>query len=46
MFAKGGFSNLSPSAASDLVLLLDMTMALDKLVPESFNWLHTDEGPE
>lgn len=21
-------------------------MALDNIVPESFNWLHTDEGPE
>jgi thiamine phosphate synthase YjbQ (UPF0047 family) len=24
----------------------DMSMALDKIVPESLNWLHTDEGPE
>lgn len=21
-------------------------MALDKIVPEGLNWLHTDEGPE
>ncbi|KAJ7631003.1 hypothetical protein FB45DRAFT_917181, partial [Roridomyces roridus] len=21
-------------------------MALDKIVPESLNWLHTDEGPD
>jgi hypothetical protein len=21
-------------------------MALDKIVPEDLNWLHTDEGPE
>jgi secondary thiamine-phosphate synthase enzyme len=24
----------------------DMDMALDKIVPESLNWLHTDEGPD
>ncbi|KAI0080085.1 hypothetical protein K474DRAFT_1590878 [Panus rudis PR-1116 ss-1] len=24
----------------------DMDMALDNVVPESLNWLHTDEGPE
>lgn len=24
----------------------DMNMALDKIVPEDLNWLHTDEGPE
>ncbi|KAG9123148.1 hypothetical protein FRC07_000178 [Ceratobasidium sp. 392] len=24
----------------------DMTMALDRIVPESMPWLHTDEGPE
>ncbi|KAH8102435.1 hypothetical protein BXZ70DRAFT_928564 [Cristinia sonorae] len=24
----------------------DMNMALDKVVPESLNWLHTDEGPD
>jgi hypothetical protein len=24
----------------------DMDMALDKIVPEGLNWLHTDEGPE
>ncbi|KAH9950497.1 hypothetical protein B0H21DRAFT_776735 [Amylocystis lapponica] len=24
----------------------DMDMALDKIVPESLDWLHTDEGPE
>ncbi|KAG8994077.1 hypothetical protein FRB94_010177 [Tulasnella sp. JGI-2019a] len=24
----------------------DMTMALDRIVPESLPWLHTDEGPE
>lgn len=24
----------------------DMDMALDKIVPEDFNWLHTDEGPD
>ncbi len=24
----------------------DMDMALDHVVPESLNWLHTDEGPE
>lgn len=24
----------------------DMDMALDKIVPEELNWLHTDEGPE
>jgi hypothetical protein len=23
-----------------------MDMALDSVVPESLNWLHTDEGPE
>ncbi|KAG8682842.1 hypothetical protein FRC09_016495, partial [Ceratobasidium sp. 395] len=23
----------------------DMTMALDRIVPESMPWLHTDEGP-
>ncbi|OJT03011.1 hypothetical protein TRAPUB_6354 [Trametes pubescens] len=26
--------------------LRDMDMALDKIVPEDLNWLHTDEGPE
>ena len=25
---------------------LDMDMALDNIVPESFDWRHTDEGPE
>lgn len=25
---------------------LDMDMALDTIVPENLNWLHTDEGPE
>ncbi|KAG8734960.1 hypothetical protein FRC12_018275 [Ceratobasidium sp. 428] len=25
---------------------LDMTMALDRIVPESMPWLHTDEGPD
>ncbi|KAF8496658.1 hypothetical protein JB92DRAFT_3084708 [Gautieria morchelliformis] len=24
----------------------DMTMCLDKIVPESMPWLHTDEGPD
>jgi thiamine phosphate synthase YjbQ (UPF0047 family) len=24
----------------------DMDMALDKIVPETLEWLHTDEGPE
>ncbi|GAA5951269.1 hypothetical protein JCM8115_005105 [Rhodotorula mucilaginosa] len=24
----------------------DMDRALDKIVPESFDWLHTDEGPD
>jgi len=24
----------------------DMDMALDKIVPEDLNWLHTDEGPD
>jgi len=24
----------------------DMNMALDKIVPEDLNWLHTDEGPD
>jgi len=24
----------------------DMTMALDRIVPESLPWLHTDEGPD
>ncbi|KIJ45634.1 hypothetical protein M422DRAFT_29746 [Sphaerobolus stellatus SS14] len=24
----------------------DMSMALDKIVPESMPWLHTDEGPD
>ncbi|KAH8919925.1 hypothetical protein BT69DRAFT_1284453, partial [Atractiella rhizophila] len=24
----------------------DMTMALDKIVPESLAWQHTDEGPD
>lgn len=24
----------------------DMDMALDRIVPEDFPWLHTDEGPE
>ncbi|KAJ3737130.1 hypothetical protein DFJ43DRAFT_1129237 [Lentinula guzmanii] len=24
----------------------DMDMALDRIVPESLDWLHTDEGPE
>ncbi|CAL1695486.1 unnamed protein product [Somion occarium] len=24
----------------------DMDMALDKIVPENLNWLHTDEGPD
>ena len=23
-----------------------MDMALDNIVPENLNWLHTDEGPE
>ncbi|KAJ3848911.1 hypothetical protein EV368DRAFT_48348 [Lentinula lateritia] len=27
-------------------LFLDMDMALDCVVPESLDWLHTDEGPE
>lgn len=25
---------------------IDMDMALDNIVPESLNWMHTDEGPE
>lgn len=24
----------------------DMNMALDNIVPETLDWLHTDEGPE
>jgi len=24
----------------------DMSMALDRVIPESFPWLHTDEGPD
>ncbi|CCM05168.1 uncharacterized protein FIBRA_07377 [Fibroporia radiculosa] len=24
----------------------DMDMALDQIVPEHLNWVHTDEGPE
>ncbi|KAI0932009.1 hypothetical protein AcV7_000762 [Taiwanofungus camphoratus] len=24
----------------------DMDMALDKIVPENLNWIHTDEGPD
>ncbi|KAJ3788023.1 hypothetical protein GGU10DRAFT_263769 [Lentinula aff. detonsa] len=28
------------------VIIDDMDMALDRIVPESLDWLHTDEGPE
>lgn len=27
-------------------MFVDMDMALDTIVPESLDWLHTDEGPE
>lgn len=27
-------------------LCVDMDMALDHMVPESLEWIHTDEGPE
>lgn len=26
--------------------IADMDMALDNMVPESLDWIHTDEGPE
>ena len=38
-----------PPPSSVLVLKrpgVDMDMALDKIVPEDLDWLHTDEGPE
>ncbi|KAI0361191.1 hypothetical protein OH77DRAFT_1391527 [Trametes cingulata] len=28
------------------ILSADMDMALDKIVPENLDWMHTDEGPE
>ncbi|CAE6453894.1 unnamed protein product [Rhizoctonia solani] len=28
------------------ILVRDMSMALDRIVPESMPWLHTDEGPD
>lgn len=35
-----------PSALALKWFDADMDMALDKIVPEDLNWLHTDEGPE
>jgi hypothetical protein len=29
-----------------LTNFIDMDMALDRIVPESLEWAHTDEGPE
>lgn len=35
-----------PIGLSELNHPLDMDMALDVMVPESLDWIHTDEGPE
>ena len=37
---------LSVFCSSAYCSVVDMDMALDKIVPEDLDWLHTDEGPE
>lgn len=41
-----GYSIQSTDITKDSPVHIDMDMALDNIVPESLNWLHTDEGPE
>ena len=46
---KGNYkwsANLSSDGRIDRLLRRDMDMALDKVIPEDLDWLHTDEGPE
>lgn len=46
MFAKVVMHRTEVYAFYNVFLLSDMDMALDHIVPESLDWLHTDEGPE
>jgi thiamine phosphate synthase YjbQ (UPF0047 family) len=46
MFERVCEIQLSSYVLLDSMSLIDMDMALDKIVPEDLAWLHTDEGPE
>jgi len=47
MSAKVNLLQCTPSNKRlSVFALADMSMALDNIVPESFDWKHTDEGSE
>ncbi|KAJ4001031.1 hypothetical protein F5050DRAFT_1727334 [Lentinula boryana] len=46
LFVKHTSCALTLNENSDPDVRKDMDMALDRIVPESLDWLHTDEGPD
>ncbi|KAJ7786405.1 hypothetical protein B0H16DRAFT_29820 [Mycena metata] len=46
LFIKHTSCSLTVNENFDPDVRKDMDMALDRLVPESLPWLHTDEGPD
>ncbi|KAJ7038109.1 hypothetical protein C8F04DRAFT_1220405 [Mycena alexandri] len=46
LFVKHTSCSLTVNENFDPDVRKDMDMALDRLVPESLPWLHTDEGPD
>ncbi|THV04847.1 hypothetical protein K435DRAFT_746138 [Dendrothele bispora CBS 962.96] len=46
LFVKHTSCALTINENFDKDVRTDMDMALDHVVPESLNWLHTDEGPD
>ncbi|KAJ7181741.1 hypothetical protein C8R43DRAFT_869590 [Mycena crocata] len=46
LFIKHTSCSLSVNENYDPDVRKDMDMALDHIVPEKLNWLHTDEGPD
>lgn len=46
MCAKVGWHWNSKWGDDSVRCAVDMTMALDKMIPESWNWKHVDEGAE
>ncbi|KAK7064157.1 hypothetical protein R3P38DRAFT_2822782 [Favolaschia claudopus] len=46
LFIKHTSASLSVNENYDPDVRKDMDMALDHIVPEKLDWLHTDEGPD
>ncbi|KAJ7254030.1 hypothetical protein B0H12DRAFT_568226 [Mycena haematopus] len=46
LFIKHTSASLSVNENCDPDVRKDMDMALDHIVPEKLDWLHTDEGPD